>query len=101
VRWADPAFAVDRRIRACTPSPGAWTTLGDTRLKLGPVEPIGDAKLAPGQLEVGRHDVLVGTGTSAVRLGQVQPSGKKAMAAGDWARGARVATDTRLGSDAT
>src|SRR2546428_370761 len=27
VRWGDPAFAVDRRIRACTPAPGAWTTL--------------------------------------------------------------------------
>jgi methionyl-tRNA formyltransferase len=101
VRWTDPAFAVDRRIRACTPAPGAWTTLGDTRLKLGPVECIGDSRLAPGQLEVGRHEVLVGTGTSAVRLGQVQPPGKKAMAAGDWARGARPAADTRLGSGAT
>src|SRR5918911_5000560 len=37
VRWADPAFAVDRRIRACTPEPGAWTTLRGERLKLGPV----------------------------------------------------------------
>ena len=101
VRWEDPAFAVDRRIRACTPAPGAWTTVGDTRLKLGPVEPTGDAKLAPGQLEVDRHEVLVGTGTSAVRLGQVQPPGKKAMPAGDWARGARLTGDTRFGSDPT
>ncbi len=37
VRWDDPAFAVDRRIRACTPAPGAWTTLAGERLKLGPV----------------------------------------------------------------
>ena len=24
VRWTEPAFAVDRRVRACTPAPG-WT----------------------------------------------------------------------------
>ena len=37
VRWGDPALAVGRQIRACTPAPGAWTMLGDTRLKLWPV----------------------------------------------------------------
>src|SRR5438034_2617055 len=36
VRWGDPALAVGRQIRACTPAPGAWTMLGDTRLKLWP-----------------------------------------------------------------
>ena len=30
-------YAVDRRIRACTPAPGAWTTFRGERLKLGPV----------------------------------------------------------------
>src|SRR3954467_9509640 len=25
VAWGEPAVAVDRRIRACTPAPGAWT----------------------------------------------------------------------------
>ncbi len=39
VRWDQPATAVDRQIRACTPSPGAWTMLGEARVKLGPVEP--------------------------------------------------------------
>ena len=28
VSWSEPAALVDRRIRACTPAPGAWTTLG-------------------------------------------------------------------------
>ena len=39
VDWTTPAFHVDRRIRACTPAPGAWTTWRGERLKLGPVEP--------------------------------------------------------------
>ena len=52
VRWGDPALAVGRQIRACTPAPGAWTMLGDGRLKLWPVRglPAGaaGAAAAPG-----------------------------------------------------
>jgi methionyl-tRNA formyltransferase len=97
VRWTHPAVAVDRRIRGCTPEPGAWTTLPDgSRLGLGPVTPT-DQVLAPGQVFVGKHDVLVGTATQAVRLGEVTPTGKRAMPAADWARGARLAAGTVLG----
>jgi methionyl-tRNA formyltransferase len=88
VSWAEPAEAVDRRIRACTPAPGAWTTLGDLRVKLGPVTH-SDEHLAPGELRVGRSEVLVGTGTTAVRLGDVKPHGSRQMPAADWARGSR------------
>ncbi|MEV0840708.1 methionyl-tRNA formyltransferase [Actinocatenispora sera] len=97
VRWDDPAFAVDRRVRACTPAPGAWTTFRDERIKVLPVA-LGefDVALAPGELAVHRAEVLVGTASSAVRLGQVQPAGKKPMAATDWARGARVAAGDRF-----
>ncbi|WP_431944060.1 methionyl-tRNA formyltransferase [Micromonospora marina] len=91
VRWGDPAFAVDRRIRACTPAPGPWTTFRDDRVKLGPVTPLTDGpELKPGELHVEKSGVLVGTATTPVRLGEVRAAGKKAMAAGDWARGARV-----------
>ncbi|MCI0688551.1 MAG: methionyl-tRNA formyltransferase [Sporichthyaceae bacterium] len=40
VDWSAPAQHVDRRIRACTPEPGAWTTFRGERLKLGPVRRI-------------------------------------------------------------
>ncbi|MEU8069698.1 methionyl-tRNA formyltransferase [Micromonospora sp. NPDC049151] len=91
VRWGDPAFAVDRRIRACTPAPGPWTTFRDDRVKLGPVTPLPEGpELKPGELRVEKSGVLVGTATTPVRLGEVRAAGKKAMPAGDWARGARV-----------
>jgi methionyl-tRNA formyltransferase len=91
VRWADPAFAVDRRIRACTPAPGAWTTLRNERVKLGPVRPVANAvPLQPGELLVERHQVLAGTATTPVVLGEVRAAGKKPMSAGDWARGLRI-----------
>lgn len=91
VRWDLPAHVIDRRIRAVTPGPGAWTMIGDLRVKVGPVTVDGTAPpLEPGAIEVGRFGVRVGTGSSPVLLGQVQPPGKKAMAAADWARGARL-----------
>ncbi len=99
VVWREPAVAVDRRIRACTPAPGAWTLLDGERLKLGPVEvEAGGPQLAPGEVVVGRAGVHVGTGTAPVRLGLVKASGKKQMAAADWARGLRSATALRVGS---
>lgn len=91
VRWGDPSFAVDRRIRACTPAPGAWTTFRDERVKLGPVRPIANGPdLAPGLVSVERTQVLVGTATTPVALGEVRAAGKKAMPATDWARGLRI-----------
>jgi methionyl-tRNA formyltransferase len=91
VRWGDPAFAVDRRIRACTPAPGAWTTLRGERLKLGPVRPVANGpRLRPGELRVERDQVLAGTATTPVALGEVRVAGKRAMPAVEWARGLRI-----------
>lgn len=93
VRWDDPAFAVDRRIRACTPAPGAWSTFRDDRVKLGPVRPVANGPaLKPGGLHVERTQVLVGTATTPVALGEVRAAGKKPMPATDWARGLRIAS---------
>lgn len=92
VRWDLPAAVVERRIRAVTPSPGAWTMIGDQRIKLGPVQIDADVPeaLPPGVIHVDRKNVRVGTGSEPVRLSQIQPPGKKLMNAVDWARGARL-----------
>jgi methionyl-tRNA formyltransferase len=96
IRWDVPAHVVDRRIRAVTPSPGAWTMIGDLRIKVGPVT-VEDASeaLQPGAVRVQRNGVYVGTGSQPVRLGQIQPPGKKMMNAADWARGARLDETTQ------
>jgi methionyl-tRNA formyltransferase len=117
VRWGLPAHVVDRQVRGCTPAPGAWTTFRGERLKVGPVrfarpggEPRGagpggphrvmaarDAVvLEPGELHVTKRAVLVGTGSTPVELGEVGPTGRKPMAAADWARGIRIAPGERL-----
>ena len=89
---ASPATAVDRLIRSVTPDPGAWCEFRGERLGLGPVRPLrtGEVDLRPGELLVERRRVLAGTATVPVELGEVRPVGKRAMAAADWARGARI-----------
>ncbi|CAA9338270.1 MAG: Methionyl-tRNA formyltransferase [uncultured Frankineae bacterium] len=91
VDWSAPAVRVDRLVRACTPAPGAWTTLRGKRVKLGPVA-LTDEVLPPGEIAGG----LVGTATTAVRLGGVRPEGKGAMPAADWLRGLRLEPGERL-----
>jgi methionyl-tRNA formyltransferase len=88
VQWTEPALAINRRIRGVTTEPGAWTMLGGQRFKLGPVRMRTDVtELAPAQLQIEPKSVLVGTGSHAVELIDVQPAGKKLMKATDWARG--------------
>ena len=96
VRWELPAHVVDRRIRAVTPNPGAWTMVGDLRVKVGPVtlEETSNS-LAPGVIRIEKKGVHVGTGSQPVLLGQIQPPGKKLMNAADWARGARLDENAR------
>jgi methionyl-tRNA formyltransferase len=104
VNWKLPAHLIDRTIRGCTPDPGAWTEFGGDRVKLQPfADPAGPQAgapddvpdLAPGELHVTRNAVYVGTGSHAVRLGDVQPPGKRQMPAADWARGMKPGADER------
>jgi methionyl-tRNA formyltransferase len=89
VDWTQSAAAIDRQVRACTPAPGAWTTYAGERVKLGPLA-AADGQLPPGEIVAGKQAVVVGTGTAALRLGDVQAVGKRPMQAADWARGLRL-----------
>ena len=97
VDWSQPAVAIDRQIRACTPAPGAWSTHDGERIKLGPVSLTERQVLAPGELEVTKNAVFIGTGSTPVQLGEVKAFGKKQMQAADWARGVRLESGVRFG----
>ena len=99
IRWAQPLIGIDRLIRATTPTPGAWTTLEQERVKIGPLDQtdignqtdIGPATtLEPGHIDVHDGRVWVGTATTPALLSQVQPAGKRMMDAPDWFRGLRM-----------
>jgi methionyl-tRNA formyltransferase len=97
VDWSLPAMTIDRLIRSVTPDPGAWADTPWGRMVLGPVEITGRADLRPGEVAAGKNDVLVGTVTTAVRLGRLTPPGRRPMPAADWARGVRPEPGAVLG----
>lgn len=103
VDWKLPAHLIDRQVRACTPDPGAWTEFDGARLKLWPFlmessPAAGEVPvdLRPGDIDVRRYAVFVGTGSVPVRLGDVQPPGKRRMPAADWARGLHAGSAAHL-----
>ena len=97
IDWTAPADVIHRLIRGTSPAPGAWTTFGGERFKINSAEPAAH-HLTPGALAISKHTVDVGTGTRALRLGEVQPPGKRPMLAADWARGVAFGPDPALGS---
>ncbi|MEX1287342.1 MAG: methionyl-tRNA formyltransferase [Acidimicrobiia bacterium] len=83
-----PAEELDRRVRACTPRPGAWVLTDHGRLGVLRAEAVpGDRP--PGTLELVDGAVAMGTGDGALRLLEVRPEGRRSMPAEDWARGRR------------
>ncbi|MEZ5226466.1 MAG: formyltransferase family protein [Acidimicrobiales bacterium] len=71
---------------------GAWGEFRGKRFKIWAVTPSTRDDLAPGQLD----GTLVGTGTTALELVEVQPEGKARMDARSWINGAQPSPDERL-----
>lgn len=90
VNWHGPVHHVDRWIRACTPAPGAWTTVRGERLLVGTPRGVEvDNSAVPGRFVVDRQHVRVGAQGGYVVLGEVRPHGRKSMPAAAWVRGLR------------
>lgn len=88
LRWSEPAGSVHARLRGVTPEPGAHCRWGEQTLKVLEAAIARDAApLAPGVLRRDGSRVLVGTASEPLELLRVQPAGKQAMSAADWARG--------------
>ncbi len=97
IDWTASANRIDCAIRAYNPAPGAWTTLDGQRFKiyLGmPATETADSEqakqLAPGEIATTKTALYVGTGEGILELTEIQPFGKKRMAAADYIRGAAI-----------
>ena len=115
IDWSQSALQIHNFIRAISPRPGAWSMLGDDRIKLGPFArvidgsdatdphtrdeagiPADPASLPAGSLMVAKQAVWIVTGDGLGELTTIQAPGKKAMPAADWARGARINTGEKF-----
>ena len=81
---------ISNAIRAFTYEPGAWTLWKGEPFKICSVRASDAVVGRPGEVSVIDKSLFVATGSTALELLRVIPSGKKEMDAIDWARGARL-----------
>jgi methionyl-tRNA formyltransferase len=98
--WTQDAAALDRRVRAFTPWPGTFTTIGGTVLKVHAAVPVTGSG-PPGT--VLDHALTVACGAiggrgGALRLTRVQAPGGAAMDAAAFLRGHPIPPGTVLGA---
>jgi methionyl-tRNA formyltransferase len=86
---ARPAPELDRVVRAANPRPGAWMPVGGRRVKVWQATPIAapENPCAPGVITA---DSVLCTADGGLALEEVQPEGKRVMAATAWRAGLRA-----------
>jgi methionyl-tRNA formyltransferase len=92
IDWTDPADAIERKIRAFDPWPGAFMTIsmnGAHNLKIFSATVVG-LRGTPGEILKCENDLVVAAGKGALSLREVQLEGKRRMSAGEFLRGHRV-----------
>ena len=96
IDWNQSAEVISQKIRAFTSNPGAWTNFRESTLKVF-TPTITDFPLPPGELLLKEKKLYIGTATSALEIGEVQPSGKALMPASSWVNGVRLDSGERFG----
>lgn len=95
IDWTATADASARRIRAFDPMPGAWAELDSADIKLfGAHAVAGEGE--PGSVLSTGNKVVVAAGEGAIEIAEVQPAGKRRIAASDWVRGRGATVGSRF-----
>lgn len=92
IDWTRPAEVTAARIRGFNPWPGTYTSFRGKTLRVLRARPWPARAGAPGEvLACDAGGIIVACGaTSALRLIEVQPESRRAMAAAEFARGVRL-----------
>ena len=101
VNWQQTSSEIDRRIRAMTPWPGAFTTWQGMMLKILSAA-VADGRLPqgePGQVVAYEEGAAVLTADGGLILEKIQLAGKRATAVADFLRGYELFIGSTLGAD--
>ncbi len=100
INWAVSCSDLVNLIRGMDGIPGAWSKLGSSTVKLflPKAETYVESQEAPGTVVEADPimGLLVATATGVVRIGEVQPEGKKRMTASEWIMGRGVSIGQRF-----
>lgn len=92
IDWTKDAVVLERLVRAMTPWPGSWAsvTLADgtqaARVRVARVV-LDSTNLPAGHGRVDGEAFVVGCGSGALRITQIQPEGKREMTTSEYLRG--------------
>jgi len=95
IDWTQPAEAILNMIRAFDPWPGTFTTWNNRSLKIISAK-ASEKVLRPGLIEINEQRLFIGTGTKALEILEIQPSGKQKMTAAAFANGNQTINDVNL-----
>ncbi|MDP9200908.1 MAG: methionyl-tRNA formyltransferase [Gemmatimonadota bacterium] len=97
INWRDSAVEISRLIRASDPKPGAFTRTPRGDVKLFEPKVMDGIKGEPGEVLKVTGELVIACGLDALRINEVQPSGKTRMSAHEWARGRGTSIGDRYG----
>jgi methionyl-tRNA formyltransferase len=96
INWQDPSLAIERKIRAFYPAPGAWTTFRDEALKIESADVSDEKTGQPGEILLVGKELFVSTPQGSLQILKVKPAGKASMDAISWINGARIEQHERF-----
>jgi methionyl-tRNA formyltransferase len=99
INWNKPAEFLERFIRGVTPWPGAFTFLGDKRLKIFKSQPVeSEITAAPGTILEGfPGELRIATAEGALTIQEIQGASGKRLSIADFLRGHPIKPGTVLG----
>ena len=86
IDWSEAAEAIERKIRAYNPWPGASMKIDRQNLKIFSASVV-DLHGQPGEILRSDKELIVATGKGALSLAEVQLEGKRQMSAAEFLRG--------------
>jgi methionyl-tRNA formyltransferase len=105
IAWSEPAAVIHNQVRGLHPWPHAVTTLQGARVivlrtSLAPTPPQSAGQARPGEVLVIGHDGLIVQAGDGRPIGllRLQAEGRRALAARDFAAGARILPGARFGT---
>jgi len=90
-----PALAAARKVRAFDPTPGAWTMLEGSQVKLFGGRPVPGAG-CPGEVIAAGRSLVVACGEGALEVLEAQPAGRTRITVDAWVRGRGIAVGARF-----
>jgi len=97
IDWSASALEISRLIRASDPKPGAFTKTPKGDVKMFGPKVMDGIKGEPGEVLKTTGALIVACGIDALRITDVQPSGKSRMRSQEWTRGRGTVVGERYG----